>query len=316
MLDAILDASIFWSFDASGYRRHARRFRARDLEVELRGRTYLVTGANGGIGQQVARSLAGLGADVYMACRSLERGERALREVRAQAPGARIERVQLDVSSLADVRRFAGQFAPARLDGLVHNAGLIPERRVLTAEGLELALATHVVGPFLLSRLLEPKLAAAKPGRVVFVSSGGMYTMALSLEDLDWSKREYGGVAAYAHTKRMQVVLSELFAEHWKEREIVAHSMHPGWADTGGLQGSLPGFTRFMQGRLRSAEQGADTIVWLCAAHEPIASNGRFWFDRRPARTHLLPLQGESAQDRRALWELCERASGAGAASD
>jgi dehydrogenase/reductase SDR family protein 12 len=308
VLDALLDASIYWSFDASGHRRHARRFRPADLALDLGGRTYLITGANGGIGLETARALAERGAEVHMACRDAERGRRAAERVREHAPGASVHPVQLDVSSLSDVRRFASEFRPGHLDALVHNAGLIPAQRQLTQEGLELALATHVVGPFLLSRLLEPRLAAAGPGRVVFVSSGGMYTAKLSLADLDGSARPYSGVAAYAQTKRMQVVLAELLAARW-QGSIVAHAMHPGWVDTGGLQTQLPGFTRFMGGRLRSPAQGADTVVWLCAAREPAASSGLFWFDRRAVRTHYLPFQRESASDRAALWQLCERAS-------
>ncbi len=310
MLDALLDASIYWSFDASGYRRHERRFRSSDLELDLGGRTCLVTGANGGIGLETARGLAERGAEVLMACRDPERGRQAALRIRERAPAANVQSVELDVSSLSDVRRFARSFVPRRLDALVHNAGLIPARRELTRDGIELALATHVIGPFLLSRLLEPQLAAAKPGRVVFVSSGGMYTAQLSLADLDWTARPYSGVAAYAQTKRMQVVLAQLLAARWKERGIVAHSMHPGWAETGGLQAQLPGFTRFMARRLRSPAQGADTVVWLCAAQEPAASSGRFWFDRRAVRTHVLPFQGEDPSDRAALWQLCERASG------
>jgi dehydrogenase/reductase SDR family member 12 len=310
VLDALLDASIYWSFDASGYRRHERRFLPGDLALDLGGRSYLITGANGGIGLATARALAERGAEVHMACRDRERGLQAAQRVREQTGGARVHVVELDVSSLADVRRFAGSFTAARLDALVHNAGLIPSQRQLTPEGIELALATHVIGPFLLTRLLEPRLALAKPGRVIWVSSGGMYGARLSLEDLDWTGRPYAGVAAYAQTKRMQVVLAELLAERWDGREIVAHAMHPGWAETGGLQTQLPGFTRFMAGRLRSPAQGADTVAWLCAAQEPAASSGRFWFDRRAVRTHYLPFQRERASDRAALWKLCEQRSG------
>src|SRR5699024_8407173 len=114
-------------------------------------------------GLATARALAERGAEVHMACRNLERGREAARQLRERTRSAQVHVVELDVSSLADVRRFAERFAPARLDALVHNAGLIPAERQLTSEGLELSLATHVVGPFLLSRLLEPKLAATKP---------------------------------------------------------------------------------------------------------------------------------------------------------
>ena len=310
LTDAVLDATIVYSFDASGYRRHARRFAPADLDVDMTGKVCLVTGANGGIGKELARGLAQRGADVYLLCRSAARGEEARREI-ADQTGRPVHLVQLDVSDLAAVREFAKSFEPKRIDVLIHNAGLIPSERALTSDGLETTLAVHVIGPFLLSRLLEPKLRAASPGRVLFISSGGMYTNSLSLNDLDWSQRKYDGVAAYAQTKRMQVVLTELLAKDWAGKGIVCHSMHPGWADTTGLQNSLPNFTDRMSGRLRSAAEGADTALWLAVAPEPTKSSGRFWFDRKPARTHMLPLvTRDKAEDRTALWTLCQQRSG------
>ena len=101
-----------------------------------------------------------------------------------------------------------------RIDVLVHNAGVLPgraERR--RPHDLELTFATHVAGPFLLTRLLETRLAESGDARVVWVSSGGMYTQRLDLADVDWTGREYDGVRAYAETKRAQVVLAELWAE-------------------------------------------------------------------------------------------------------
>jgi len=255
--------------------------------------------------------LARLGADIHLLCRSAERGEKALRDVAGVATGGKIELAQVDVSSLASVRAFAARWSGDRIDTLIHNAGLIPEERTLTADGLELALATHVVGPFLMSRLLESRLGSARPGRVIFVSSGGMYTQKLSPEDLDWQQRSaFDGVAAYAQTKRMQVVLAEQLAAHWSGKGIVSHSMHPGWVETDGLQKSLPNFSRWMENRLRTPAEGADTVVWLAAADPPTQCSGRFWFDRRAVRTHFVPWTRESATDRDALWSLCEERAG------
>jgi len=95
----------------------------------------------------------------------------------------------------------------------VHNAGVLPGERVETDDGLELTFATNVVGPFLLTRLLRSNLEKSPDGRVIWVSSGGMYTRRLNLEDPNWTERGYDGVIAYAETKRAQVVLSELWAE-------------------------------------------------------------------------------------------------------
>jgi NAD(P)-dependent dehydrogenase (short-subunit alcohol dehydrogenase family) len=193
------------------------------------------------------------------------------------------------------------------VDVLVHNAGVLPDHRVETRDSLELTLATHVVGPFLLTRLLRPRLLESKDGRVIWVSSGGMYTRRLSLEDPNWKQRDYDGVRAYAETKRAQVVLAELWAEDLAGSPVVVNSMHPGWADTPAVQSSLPRFHRLTRNILRTPAEGADTVVWLAASPAEGALSGRFFFDREPRRTHLLPFTRESEADRRALWALCER---------
>jgi hypothetical protein len=112
------------------------------------------------------------------------------------------------------------------------------------------------------------------------------------------------------------VVLAELFAERWSDAGIVVHSMHPGWADTPSVRDSLPRFWSLMQSRLRTPEQGADTVVWLATARAAADSSGKFWFDRAPRRTHLLPFTREKPQDRCGLWELCERRTGFDAAPE
>jgi dehydrogenase/reductase SDR family protein 12 len=86
---------------------------------------------------------------------------------------------------------------------------------------------------------------------------------------------------------------------------VTVHAMHPGWADTAGVQSSLPRFYRATRPLLRSPDQGADTIVWLGAAAEPADSSGGFWHDRRRRPTHLLPGTREDEADRRRLWAEC-----------
>jgi NAD(P)-dependent dehydrogenase (short-subunit alcohol dehydrogenase family) len=208
----------------------------------------------------------------------------------------------------------APRLAERPVDVLVHNAGVLPAERSETADGLELALATHVAGPFLLTRLLEPALAAARGARVIFVSSGGMYTRRLQVRDPNWTRRRrYDGVVAYAETKRAQVVLAELLAERLRGAGVVVHSMHPGWADTPAVRSSLPGFHRATRAILRSPAEGADTVVWLAASERAGLSTGRFFFDREPRRTHWLPGTRERARDRERLLELCEEWADGGA---
>ncbi len=306
--DALLDASILCSFDMGGFRRHARSFDAGDLDVDLTGRVCLVTGANSGIGFETSRALAERGATVWLLCRDPQRGQRAADQVRAATGSKHVHLAVLDVSDLGAVRRFAREFASPRVDVLVHNAGVLPDRRVASADGHEITLATHVLGPWTLTQALAPKLRASRDARVVFVSSGGMYTQRLSLDDCEWRRRPYDGVAAYAQTKRMQVVLAELLAAEMPPARVTVSSMHPGWADTPAVRTSLPRFWKAMQGRLRTPAEGADTVTWLAASPAARGRTGRFWFDRRPRSAHLLPWTRETEADRRALRELCEGA--------
>ena len=146
------------------------------------------------------------------------------------------------------------------------------------------------------------------------VSSGGMYTGRIRVDDLQTERLEFDGAAVYARTKRAQVILTEMLGERLVGTGVVVHAMHPGWADTPGVQTSLPRFHTVTGPFLRSAEQGADTIVWLGAADEPARSTGGFWHDRRVRPTHRMPSTHETPEDRRALWDACERLSGLTAA--
>jgi dehydrogenase/reductase SDR family protein 12 len=308
ILDTVLDRTILFSFDRSGFLRHASRFGPGDLDVDLTGRICVVTGANSGIGRAAATALAARDAEVWLLCRDLGRGEEAVASIRKTTGNERVQLAVVDVSHLAAVHAFVEGFAPARVDVLIHNAGVLPATRQENPEGLELTLATNVTGPFLLTHLLHAKLAAATGARVIFVSSGGMYAQRLSLDDLQWTQRPFDGVTAYAQTKRMQVVLTELLARRWARARIAVHAMHPGWADTPSVRSSIPRFWQLMRQRLRTPEQGADTIVWLAVT--PRLPSGRFWFDRAPQPTHLLPFTTERPRDRARLWRLCTRLAG------
>ena len=149
---------------------------------------------------------------------------------------------------------------------LVNNAGALPSERTLSVDGIELTFATNVLGPFLLTNLLIPLLKKSTPARIVNVSSGGMYTQRIHLDDLQMAHEEFDGATAYARTKRAQVILTELWAERLQGTGVVAHAMHPGWADTPGMKSSLPRFYGATKRLLRTPQEGADTIVWLGAA--------------------------------------------------
>ncbi len=268
----------------------------------LAGRSVLVTGASSGLGTAAATAMARLGATVHLVVRSVEKGER----VRLQVPGSRVWRC--DVSDLDDVTRFVESF-DGGVDVLVHNAGQMPAERTTSAQDHELTLATHVLGPLRMTELLRPRLRESADPRVIIVSSGGMYAQPLPLDDPEYSVGEYKGARAYARTKRIQVALVPLLARRWAADGIGAHVMHPGWADTPGVAGSLPGFHKLTSRILRSAEEGADTMVWLAATRPP-PPNGLFWHDRRPRGAHLVPWTRHDEAAREAMFAWCAKAAG------
>jgi dehydrogenase/reductase SDR family protein 12 len=306
-LDWLLDRSIFFSFDRSGYRRHARRFDPRDLDRSMHEKVCVVTGANSGLGFEVALGLAARRATVHMLCRNAERGAEARGAIARRAGSASVHLHVVDMSSLDSVRRFAEGYPAARVDVLVHNAGLLPLRREMTADGLELTVATHLVGPFLLTKLLQPKLHGA---RVIIVSSGGMYAKRLDVDLMMSNEGDYDGVAAYAMTKRGQVVLGEMLAGSLADIGATVNTMHPGWAATRGVEQSLPRFWKLMRGRLRTPEEGADTALWLAVAERIEGQTGKLWFDREAVQTHLVPGTREDEEERGRLWQMCEMRSG------
>jgi dehydrogenase/reductase SDR family member 12 len=307
-LDTVLDRTVIAGYTNIGY---AVRSRGWDDDAlrSMSGKSVLVTGATSGLGLAAAEGFARLGADVVLVARDAQRGERARAQVAEHCAGGAARLELCDLAKLASVRDLARRLDTRgdRLDVLVHNAGVLTEERTVTEDGIEMTFAVNVVAPFLLTRLLTERLAASAPSRIITVSSGGMYTQRLHPDDLQNAHGDFSGTTAYAHTKRAQVILTELWAQRLANRGIVAHAMHPGWADTPGVSASLPRFYRAARPLLRSPEQGADTIVWLGAADEPAHSSGGFWHDRRSRPTSLVPWTRETAADRRALWDECAR---------
>jgi NAD(P)-dependent dehydrogenase (short-subunit alcohol dehydrogenase family) len=214
-----------------------------------------------------------------------------------------------DLAEVDSVRAFATGFTAREreLAVLVNNAGVLLDRRERTRGGVERTFATNVLGPFVLTELLLPLLRAGGSGRVVNVSSGGMYTARLDGHDLQLDRRRFDGPSFYAHTKRAEVVLTELWARRERQAAVAFASMHPGWVDTPGLQRSLPRFHRLTRPLLRDERQGADTIVWLATAPPAEVPSGLFWHDRRPRPVHRLPRTRESREDRELLWAGCSR---------
>lgn len=314
VVDATLEATVVLSFSRVGYEVRSRLDGWKDAE-ELDGTTrrVMVTGANSGLGYATARALLSAGSTVLLSVRSEAKGEETIGHLTRDLGrdiGERASFDLLDLGDLTSVREFAARrlAEDTPLDAVVHNAGALFAERAETVDGLERTYQIHVVAPFLLTSLLLPKLVEGTPGRVITVTSGGMYSEKLVTDRVD-SPSTYRGTVAYARAKRAQVVLTREWARRFGGYDLDFQVAHPGWALTPGVESSLPGFRKVTGPILRDPAQGADTTVFLALADE-LAETGRLWHDRRPRGEHrvpwTIPERGEAGE----LWaRVCRDAA-------
>jgi dehydrogenase/reductase SDR family protein 12 len=269
----------------------------------LKGLTCLVTGANQGLGFQISLELARRQGSVYMCCRNEERGKAALSLVKERSRNDDVHLVLCDVSSVQDIKKFSQEWIAARrpLHILVHNAGVLIHHarrdgqvdRKTSVEGHEINFATNTLGVYALTKYLDPVLKSTgtpeRKSRVIVVSSGGAYTSGLEVDDLEGASLSTDGSAYYARDKRRQIALAEYFDERWRECKdnVTMLAMHPGWASTEGVRTSIPGFYETFKDKLRTLEQGADTVVWLSVVPQDRLEGGSFYLDRKVQRKHL-----------------------------
>ncbi|GKU90739.1 hypothetical protein SLEP1_g4695 [Rubroshorea leprosula] len=282
----------YLNFTKNGFMEHSKKFRPEDMEISIEGKNCMVTGANSGIGYATAEGLASRGATVYMVCRNKEKGEAALSKIQSSTGNSNVHLEVCDLSSVSEIKSFATRFSSkdVPVHVLINNAGLLEQKRIITSEGYELNFAVNVLGTYAITESMLPLLEKAAPdARVITVSSGGMYTTPLTNDlQVEFSDENFDGVEQYARNKRVQVALTEKWAEMYKNKGIGFFSMHPGWAGTPGVANSLPSFEKKFSGKLRTSEEGADTVIWLALQPKEKLVSGAFYFDRAEAPKHLM----------------------------
>jgi NAD(P)-dependent dehydrogenase (short-subunit alcohol dehydrogenase family) len=293
------------------------------------GKFAVVTGANSGTGKETARRLAGAGARVLMAVRTVAKGEQARAEILAQHPHAQLEVRRVDLADLASVKEFAeGLIADgAPLDLLVNNAGVMaPPTRMTTADGFELQMGSNFLGPFALTVRLLPVVLAAETPRVATMSSVAANYGRIRFQDLQWERR-YSANLSYAQSKLADLMFTQHLAVVAAERDwnLVSTGAHPGYTRTN-LQTAGPSLGRDKPPRLyallsaidlvpsQGVEQGAEPLLY--AATSPAAVSGGYYgpggrfglvgptVTARPTRRALDPATNAR------LWAEAERLTG------
>uniref|UniRef100_A0A8C6DTD6 Dehydrogenase/reductase 12 n=1 Tax=Moschus moschiferus TaxID=68415 RepID=A0A8C6DTD6_MOSMO len=274
-------------YTKSGYESASKDFVPDDLEVQVPGRAFMVTGGNSGIGKATAMEIAKRGGTVHLVCRDHSRAEGARAEIIQESGNQNIFLHIVDLSVPKSIWKFVENFKQEHtLNVLINNAGCMVNKRELTEDGLEKNFATNTLGVYVLTTALIPVLEKEHDPRVITVSSGGMLVQKLNTDDLQSERTAFNGTMVYAQNKRQQVVLTE----RWARAHPAIHfsCMHPGWVDTPGVRLSMPGFHARLGTRLRSEAQGADTVLWLALTPAATAQpSGCFFQDRKPAPAHL-----------------------------
>ena len=275
----------------------------------LAGRVALITGANTGIGRVTARELARRGADVIIACRSVERAQPALQEIRAAASGTRVECLALDLGDFASIRRCASEFLalglPLHL--LINNAGLAGGRG-LTASGFELAFGVNHLGHFLLTQLLLEHIKACGPARIVTVASRAHYRAGgIDFDAVRKPTRSRTGFAEYGVSKLANVLFSAALGRRLAGTGVTTYALHPGVVASD-VWRSVPWPLRpLIKLRMISTEEGAATTLH-CATAPELTLESSLYYDKCKARAPSGPA-GDAALAAE-LWNRSEAWTG------
>uniref|UniRef100_A0A8B9GQI2 Dehydrogenase/reductase SDR family member 12-like n=1 Tax=Astyanax mexicanus TaxID=7994 RepID=A0A8B9GQI2_ASTMX len=271
------------------YEASSKRFVEKDLEVSAAGKSFMITGANSGIGKATAMAIAKKGGTIHMICRNKDKAEEARAEIVKETGNKEIYVHILDLSETKKVWEFAEAFKKKykTLNVLINNAGCMMTKREVNAEGLEKSFAINSLAVYILIKSLIPLLEKSPDPRVITVTSGGMLVQKLRTGNLQSQRGRYDGTMVYAQNKRQQVVLTEQFAK--AHTNIHFSVMHPGWVDTPMIANAMPDFHSSMKERLRTPEQGADTVVWLALAEAATTKPSGKFFQAKQLQTITLP---------------------------
>lgn len=273
--------------------------------IDLEGKVVVVTGANSGIGKELATYAAAKGAKLYMLCRTLERAQKAKEEIIQSTKNQNIKIIQVDTGEPSQVREAAKELnsSETQIHCLICNAGALSNDKKFISDGkTEVTIASQLLyGSYLLSTLLLPKLensAAATASdsgsneesgpRVIYVSSGGMYnTKFPSWEEATNTapNQKYDGVMTYAYAKRGQVILAKELAKQYPTIKWL--SCHPGWVDTIGVEEAFGPNGKKLFAPLRTKWEGSEGIAWLMGTNGSNLVNGGFYMDRKEQPIHL-----------------------------
>lgn len=299
-----------------GIRSYMRGAQCQSRE-RLAGKIVIVTGGSSGIGLEIARDLAGRGAQVILACRDESRAKAAIDDIKNLAPNSSVQFMKLDLASFQSVRDFVSSFKETKLDILINNAGVMchPEER--TADGVELHFQVNYLGHFLLTHLLLDKLKSSPTGgRIINVTASAykLGELAEHLDDLQFERREYKNGDAYVQSKLAVMLFTRKLAKYLEGSKVTVNCVNPGVSRTN-IHRHMPfrtnkmvsiSFYPFIWFLMKSSRDGAQTAIYCAVAKEEEGVSGKYYSECKVEEPKPVALDDETADH---LWdqslELC-----------
>jgi len=277
------------------------------------GRVALVTGANSGLGYQIASALAAAGAEVVLACRNSTKAESAMSSIRALSPVAKVSLIPVDLADLSSVAELASVFRGThdRLDLLINNAGLMGVDESRTVDGFETQLGVNHLGHFALTAQLLPLISSTPGARIASMSSLAHWPGRLDLDDLMFDRRHYGRWEAYGQSKLANLLFILELQRRLRESGsgVIAVAAHPGVASTNlGSEYPMTNLLMRVTGPLNRGSAAAGALPMLRAATDPGVLGGQFYGPRWAFFGHpVVEIPSQRARDdvaAGALWDI------------
>jgi retinol dehydrogenase 14 len=281
--------------------------------ASMDGKTCIVTGANSGIGKETALGLAQLGAHVVMVCRNREKGQVALEEIRRESGSLRVDLLIADMSSQASVRALAEEIHHeySRLAVLINNAGGGAPASTLSADGIEMTVATNHLGAALLTLLLLDLCKASAPSRIINVSSEAQRRARLDMDDLQFKRRKYSSFAAYGQSKLLMNAFTFELARRLAGTGVTANCLHPGVVATNIWGANPPLILKLIIALVKpfmlNSKEGAEVSLYLATSPDVAQVSGQYFVKSKPGKPNPLSRDPKVAGE---IWQWTEKMTG------
>lgn len=304
-LKFFLRANAFKDFDASGFGRHQSEFIDDEMALSMKNHHVLLTGGTRGIGYSVLKELYIREASQVVISRDKKNAISEISKFYKKSDKVKIDLLTGDLASYHEIIEALENRNLEPFNVLIFNAGGMYSSKNLNTFGYEYTFSSQLIGHYILFRWLMDNNLLAPGCRIIWVSCGEMYLKKLELDDLNFAQDPFYQNIAFANVKRAQVIVNEELANRYSDTNLSFFCMHPGWVKTNSLKINSPLFFKEAVERLRTPEQGADTIIWLSSVQKVLES-GKFWFDRKTRRTNRYFWTKEKEMEREKLMDLLE----------